>query len=171
MDNVSDEASKKAEKKAKNCCLGLLEINGNFVLSEVPDDKTALKYNGTIQVTTITKCIDIKCEGITWEGLNYLSCDNEVEEFNKNAGASIVGGDDGFTIYVEGMCKLGCCDHPCPNKFKTETHRVSGIVPNGREKKNDVLQQVVAGYAFGGTNTKPTFQSCCKGGGADGSSR
>ena len=170
MDNVSEEASKKAE----NCCLGLLEINGKFVLSEVPDNKTALKYNGTIQVTTITKCIDIKCEGKTWEGLNWFSCDREVEEFNKNAGASITGDDDGFTIYVEGMCKLGCCDHPCPNKFKTETHLVSGIVPNGREKKSDVMEQVVDGYGFGGTNP-PKFKSCCKGegtkGGADGSLR
>lgn len=150
------------ETEPENCCLGLLEVNANIVLSAMPNNPTAVKYFATVQVTTITKCLDIKCEGTTWVGLSYFSCDNEVETFNDIAGSTIKG--DGFRvpmeIYFEGACKLGCCDHPCPNRYKTITHLTTGIVPK-RGAGKAVTSDLASKFGFGG-DTPPTFRPCCK---------
>lgn len=160
MEEVFSAEAEEAEPE--NCCIGFLEINANVVLSAIPNNPVAMTYYASVQVTTITKCLDIKCKGKTWEGLNYFSCDNEVQTFNDEGGSEIFG--DGLRnpmeIYLEGACKLGCCDHPCPNRFKTKTHLATGIVPK-RGAGEAVRVELASKFGFGGDNP-PTFRTCCK---------
>lgn len=161
MEEVLSAEAEEAEPE--NCCLGFLQINATAILSAIPNNPTAVKYFATVQITTITRCLDIKCKGRTWEGFNYFTCDNEVQTFNDEGGSEIFG--DGslqrpFEIYLEGACKLGCCDHPCPNRFKTKTHVATGIVPE-HDAGKAIRLELASKFAFGG-DTPPTFRPCCK---------
>ena len=157
----------------KRCCVGKLEITASLkVIAKL--DGTAILYAGTIMVDATTQClIDMPCEGRS-NALGGILKGESCAEFVSSSDEDLSDAIDRtvgvafpsiWNVKLIRYTKFGCCEAGCADKHKSNTYVASGgddfgTVPIG-DFPNDIKDQILANYGFGGSIADPEFHKCC----------
>ena len=161
-------------EKPEDLCVGFVNMRITMFMTVNASNRLRADYQASIQRTTTTECKDISC-GDEEAVEEFIIEFNERSRFNN--GLIVPGpireedrkkGTAASFIYIRAV-PLGCCDYPCPKRYKSETHFLAGSVAMGGNigrqpgqlEARSVVDEVLAEYGFGGNNP-PTFKPCCK---------